>query len=583
MPADPSPVDPDMPVDGADAVSVPEMAEDMLPTAPLSRFWQEAQLERMVMADGVVRDGVLHVRFLTLLPNPDEPRTETFEGIVSDLDAENQVFSLLDFPELKLDFASSSYALAGETVSADVFWADLREDDWVILTGVLTADAAGNQVLEVTRVNTFDDPMPPPPPPLFATEGIVQSFDSDTKTVRLLDVPALTITVPDDALYITERGESNGAQFWREVQMGDGIFVEGLLQEDRLIVQFVERFDRDCPQVVSARVLDLDRAARQFALDSAPDWLVNVSANSEYSNADGEVLTADAFWDTLTEGDNVTVSGTLNAAATVFVADSITLTRRPNVHTLEGTITQVEPSRQQFTLAEVPEITVQISDKTRFAVETNAPITDPSELIDSRQWLEPATFVIVSGILEGNTLLAQDIIIFFEPIFSERPANVLELDVSVNPGGWVTVAMRGELPDPCTQLARIEQAFAGNTITLTVITRTDTSRACEDVVVPFSEQVQLERQLSPGTYTLNVNQQTITLTVSDTTDPERLPAFVETVDAQLLDNEREVQLDITGFLSSPCHVLAGYDVTVKGGTVEDSTVEGGVRPDEQPR
>ncbi len=577
MPVDPSPVDPNRPIaDAGDAVSVPEMAEDILPTAPLALFWQEAQLERMVMADGVVRNGVLQVRFLTLLPNPDEPRTETFEGSISDLDANNQIFSLLDFPELKLDFANTNaYALAGEAVSTDVFWAGLREDDWVILTGVLTADAAGNQVLEVTRATTFDDPMPPPP--LFATESIIQSLDSDSNTLRLFDVPELTIVVPDDALYITDGGESNGAQFWREAQVGDGIFVEGLLQEDRLIVQFVERFDRDRPQVVNALVRDLDRAARQFALDSAPNWLVNVNANTEYSNALGEVLTADTFWNDLNEGDVVTVSGTLNAAATVFVADSITLTRRPNVQTLEGTITQVTPSRQQFTLAEVPEITVQVSDETRFTVEsTDPPVPASIDLIDPRQWLEPDTFVIVSGIVEGNTLLAREIIVFYEPIFSEGLANVLELDVSVNPGGWVTVALRGELPDPCTQLARVEQAFSGSTITLTVVTRTDIARACEDVVVPFSEQVRLERQLSPGTYTLNVNQQTVTFDIDEITDPERSPALVETVNARLLDNERDVQLEITGFLNDPCHVLAGYDVAVDGRINPDSSQSGNI-------
>lgn len=586
MPVDPSPINPDIPIadipiDGAgDAVSVPEMAEDILPTAPLALFWQEAQLERMVMADGVVRDGVLQVRFLTLLPNPNEPRTETFEGVVSDLDGENRVFNLLDFPELKLDFANTNaYALAGEAVSADVFWADLREDDLVILTGVLTADAAGNQVLEVTRVNTFDDPMPPPPPPLFATEGIVQSFDSDSdsNTLRLFDVPELTIVVPDDALYVTERGESDGAQFWREVQVGDGIFVEGLLAEDRLIVQFVERVDRDRPQVVNARVLDLDRAARQFALDSAPNWLVNVTDNTEYSNAVGEVLMADAFWNGLNEGDVVTVSGTLNTTATVFVASSITLTRRPNVQTLEGTIARVEPSRQQFTLAEAPDITVQVSDDTRFAVEsTNPPVPTPPDVIDPRQWLEPGTFVIITGVLEGNTLLAREIIIFFEPISSEGLANVLELGVSVNPGGWVTVAIRGELTDPCTQLARVEQAFAGNTITLTVVTRTDISRGCEDVVVPFSERVRLERPLSPGTYTLNVNQQTVTFDISETVDPERSPALVETVNARLLDNERDLQLEITGFVNDPCHVIDGYDVAVEGRINPDDSQSGNI-------
>ncbi len=200
----------------------------------------------------------------------------------------------------------------------------------------------------------------------------------------------------------------------------------------------------------------------------------------------------------------------------------------------------------------------------------------PNEPIDPRQWLEPGIFVIVSGVLEGNILLAREVIIFYEGTFSEGLANVLEVDVGVDTSGSVTVAIRGELADPCTQLARTEQAFARNTITLTVITRSDISRGCEDRVVPFSERLVLDRQLEPGTYTLNVNQQTVTFTVPETTDPERSAAFVETVDARLLDNERAVQLDITGFLSSPCHVLAGYDVAVDGRINPDGSQSGNI-------
>jgi hypothetical protein len=96
------------------------------------------------------------------------------------------------------------------------------------------------------------------------------------------------------------------------------------------------------------------------------------------------------------------------------------------------------------------------------------------------------------------------------------------------------------------------------------------------VVVPFSEQVRLERQLSPGTYTLNVNQQTVTFDIDEITDPERSPALVETVNARLLDNERDVQLEITGFLNDPCHVLAGYDVAVDGRINPDSSQSGNI-------
>jgi len=608
MPVYPAPAYPDTPVVDMPVVDMPsvdrpmaddspDMGGDILPTAPLELFWQEAQRGRMVMADGVVRQGVLDVRFLTLLPDPDEPRVDTLEGIVSDLDADSRVFSLLDFPELKLDFASTrDYTLMGEPVSAEAFWAMLQEDDLVVIAGIFTADDAGNRWLEVTRIDMLRDPVPPPPP-IFGTEGIVASFDSNSNTLRLFDVPELTFVIPNDALYLTPAGEANGAQFWRDVQVGDGVFVEGMIGQNpnqdiapnSVIVQVVERFDNDRPQVVTARVLDLDRATRQFALENAPSWLVTVTADTDYRNAVGEVLNAETFWNDLNEGDMVTVSGRLNTGTTLLVADSITLTRRPNVQTIEGTIDRVDPGRQQFTLVDTPEIeapeieapgiTVQVSDDTRFTVESTAPpVPAPptNDLIDPRQWLEPDTFVIVSGVLAGNTLLAQDIIIFYDPIFSEGVANVLALDVDINADGGVTVDIMGELADPCTQLARVEQSFEANTITLTVITRTDLARACEDVVVPFNERVRLERLLDPGVYTLNVNQQTVTFEIPETTDAARSPAFVDTVNARWLENERVLQLDIAGFLSDPCHIIAGYDVAVAGRIDPDGSQSGNI-------
>lgn len=565
-------------VDGGDGGGdVP--AADMLPTAPLELFWQEARPGRMVMAEGVVQGGVFGVHFLTLLPDPNEPRIETIEGIVSDLDAATKTFNVLDLPAGALDFTNTRrYALMGESVNAAEFWAALRAGDWVVMSGGFTVDATGSRVFNVESIDIFKDV--PLPPPLFATEGIVQSLDSDSKSLRLFDVPELTVMIPDDAVYLTPTGEADGAQFWRDVNVGEGIFVEGTLEGDLLTVQLVERFDRDRPQVVNAAVLELDRTQRQLLLDSAPTWRVSVRADTEYTNALGEVLSADAFWNTLSEGDRVTVAGKLNPETTFFVAESIILTSRPHVHTLEGSIERVAADRQQFTLVAAPGVTIWLSDDTRLMVTPEPIAPEPVEpgtppmadgFADPHQWLTPGTFVVVSGVREGDVLRAREVIIFHEATFREGRANVLEVGVSIASDGHAVVSLRGELADPCTALARVEQAFDGNIITLTVISRTDISRPCTDVTVPFNEQVTLEQPLEPGTYTLNVNQVSLSFDVSETVNPERSAAFVETVNARLLENERGVQLEITGFLSDPCHALAGYDVAVAGSVRPDGS------------
>ncbi|RMG92211.1 MAG: hypothetical protein D6706_17290 [Chloroflexi bacterium] len=70
----------------------------------------------------------------------------------------------------------------------------------------------------------------------------------------------------------------------------------------------------------------------------------------------------------------------------------------------------------------------------------------------------------------------------------------------------VSVMVRGELPDNCTQIDRIETNRTNNQFNVAISTLRDASTECTDSPVPFEETIPLDvENLDAGTYTVSVN------------------------------------------------------------------------------
>ncbi|MEM7736222.1 MAG: DUF5666 domain-containing protein [Deinococcota bacterium] len=519
-------------------------------------------------------------------PPPPPPPLDAIEGTVSDLDAAGRVFNLLEAPEYGFRFtADTRYALEDQAVSPEEFWSGLAEGDFVIIEGTLEPDANGLFTMTVLLIIQTSD-APPPPPPGLSLEGTVRVLNPETDSLRLVEAPELEIVIPESVLYIPEdifyidgpdgipvdvddpsnplllppeppEGYNN---FWRDIRVGDSIFVEGEREGDRLIVQYVTRFARNQPERVGSRVLDLDVDARTFAFTDIPEWLVTVSETTRYFDSNGSTLLPEAFWAQVREQSSVLVEGELTG--TTLAATSITLEPSTTQFiSIEGRISEFDAGSQRLVVADRPEYVVAGSADTEY-------IIDPVGPVDAEtfwQNLEPRTFVIVEGVLDGNVIRA-DAISSVRDTTSEGEAYVDTVSANVHPDGWIEVFIEGELADPCTQLGRIEQNFDGATFEVTVYTVTDILVPCEDVTVPFEYTFRLNTLPEPGNYTINVNGATTTVTVEEGDGGDGRedisPAFVESVTASILDTGRDVALDVRGLLSDPCHELAGYEVTV---------------------
>lgn len=70
----------------------------------------------------------------------------------------------------------------------------------------------------------------------------------------------------------------------------------------------------------------------------------------------------------------------------------------------------------------------------------------------------------------------------------------------------VNVVARGNLPDGCTTIDRIEQERQDNTVLVTITTLRPPDQACTEALVPFEEVISLDVVgLEAGTYTVDVN------------------------------------------------------------------------------
>jgi inhibitor of cysteine peptidase len=87
----------------------------------------------------------------------------------------------------------------------------------------------------------------------------------------------------------------------------------------------------------------------------------------------------------------------------------------------------------------------------------------------------------------------------------------------------VNVVARGNLPDGCTAIDRIEQQRQGDAFLVTITTVRPASQMCTQALVPFEQVISLDvAGLKAGTYMVNVNgvQDTFELAVDNTlSDP----------------------------------------------------------------
>jgi inhibitor of cysteine peptidase len=86
----------------------------------------------------------------------------------------------------------------------------------------------------------------------------------------------------------------------------------------------------------------------------------------------------------------------------------------------------------------------------------------------------------------------------------------------------VNVAIRGYLPDACTEIEHVKQDASGNTFKITIGTVRPKELACADVIEPFEEVVSLDvLGLKAGVYTVDVNGVTQTFELQMDNEPPR--------------------------------------------------------------
>lgn len=78
----------------------------------------------------------------------------------------------------------------------------------------------------------------------------------------------------------------------------------------------------------------------------------------------------------------------------------------------------------------------------------------------------------------------------------------------------LTLAVSGDLPDPCHEVGEVTQNVAGDDLTITVpMIQPEPDMICAQVITPFSIEVTIDEALEPGDYTVNVNDYTTQITV----------------------------------------------------------------------
>jgi hypothetical protein len=145
----------------------------------------------------------------------------------------------------------------------------------------------------------------------------------------------------------------------------------------------------------------------------------------------------------------------------------------------------------------------------------------------------------------------------------------------------VNVVARGNLPDGCTTIDRIDRERQGNAFVVTITTVRPADQACTEALVPFEEIISLDVMgLEAGTYTVEVNgaRDTFELAVDNRLPDEgQFPGGRGTTDGAIVDDVA-VAVDkqdpalllvtIRGNLRDGCTQLVDAVPTIQGSEIQ---------------
>ena len=99
-------------------------------------------------------------------------------------------------------------------------------------------------------------------------------------------------------------------------------------------------------------------------------------------------------------------------------------------------------------------------------------------------------------------------------IVGVAPVEQVRVEVVSRDPLQVNAIVIGYLPDGCTELGEVHQERDGDTLLVKLMTKRPADVACITVIVPFEAVIPLEVEgLSAGTYTVQVNEVSVPLTV----------------------------------------------------------------------
>jgi hypothetical protein len=96
------------------------------------------------------------------------------------------------------------------------------------------------------------------------------------------------------------------------------------------------------------------------------------------------------------------------------------------------------------------------------------------------------------------------------PMASVATVESVEAQAQAANPNLIDVVISGYLPNPCTEIAQVDQERNGNTFTITLAT-TQKPGACVQVISPFEQTVTIDATgLAPGTYSVDVQNMSAT-------------------------------------------------------------------------
>lgn len=112
------------------------------------------------------------------------------------------------------------------------------------------------------------------------------------------------------------------------------------------------------------------------------------------------------------------------------------------------------------------------------------------------------------------------------PTFGEAVIDSIEFQMQESFPVQVVAVLKGNMPDGCTKVDKVDQTYdaASKTFTLKVATRKPGGVLCTEVITPYEQNVPLQVSgLAKGTYTVNANGKTATFDLAADNGPTPTP------------------------------------------------------------